>query len=349
MKRIVAVLMLTAMLLTALPLLAGAKQKDLWVDMDYEELWERKNEEEGEIENVGLVEYVIPLCPILGNDMTVLFYTDAFDEFTFERRVAEDYENGPSWEAPVDRQLRYLPSIGYTQYIYSEELNQILNERCVYATDYEYEDDQWGSYSYTVYDQHLPYLRGCIDALGITKEELRAACVRSRENPDYIREKLSMFTDEEFERMKARGELTCNYDQSYLLDALYLPDENKVRELCLLPYGVAVDGKVFEMWRLKYAYEEYGGEPLVQWMLTKKINTPGMKRMIKNAYDSGTGGSTSVFAKNIAALEARVAELDAMEEQAPKAGDRTVLYLLISAAGFAGGVVLLHEMKKRKT
>ncbi|MBQ8398721.1 MAG: hypothetical protein IJX08_02000 [Clostridia bacterium] len=354
MKRIVAVLMLTAMLLTALPLLAGAKQKDLWVDMDYEELWERKNEEEGEIENVGLVEYVIPLCPILGNDMTVLFYTDAFDEFTFERRVAEDYENGPSWEAPVDRQLRYLPSIGYTQYIYSEELNQILNERCVYATDYEYEDDQWGSYSYTVYDQHLPYLRGCIDALGITKEELRAACVRSRENPDYIREKLSMFTDEEFEKMKAQGELTCDYDQSYLLDALYLPDENEVRELCLLPYGVTVDGKIQQMWRLEYddQYEIYGGKTLTEWMMSHKINTPGMKRMLKNANAVADffdwPGEVNLFRKNIAALEARVAELDAMEEQAPKAGDRTVLYLLISAAGFAGGVVLLHEMKKRK-
>lgn len=344
MRRIVAVLMLTAMLLTALPLLVSAKQKDLWVDMDYEELWERKNEKEGAIVDEGVSEEVISSCPFVGSGLTVLFYTDAFDDLTFERLVAEDYENGVPWETPGDRQVCYLPTVGYPyQYIYSEELDRILEERCVYSRVCKDRE-----YTWIEYDQHLPYLRGCIEEFGITKEELRAACVLSRENPDYIREKLSMFTDEEFERMKARGELTCNYDQSYLLDALYLPDENKVRELCLLPYGVAVDGKVFEMWRLKYAYEEYEGEPLIQWMLTKKINTPGMKRMIKNAYDSGTGGSASVFAKNIAALEARVAELDAMEEQAPKAGDRTVLYLLISAAGFAGGVVLLHEMKKRK-
>ncbi|MBQ7847786.1 MAG: hypothetical protein IJ344_05810, partial [Clostridia bacterium] len=133
MKRIVAVLMLTAMLLTAQPLLVGAKQKDLWVDMDYEELWERKNEAEGEIVEEGVAEEVVAFCPFLGSEMTVLFYTDAFDDLTFERRVAEDYENDVPWEIPVDRQVRYLPKVGYPyECIYSEDLDRILEEHCVY-------------------------------------------------------------------------------------------------------------------------------------------------------------------------------------------------------------------------
>ena len=351
-KRLTALVALTLIALLLLPFGVSAKENDLWVDMDYEKLWDRKNEAEGEIRTTGLVDSVIPNCPILGNNMTVLFYTDAFDSLTFERREAEYYENGPSWELPADRQLQYLPSVEYTHYIYSEELNQILNERCIYITDYEYED-QWGSYSSTVYDQHLPYMRGCIEEFGITKEELRAACELSRQNPDMIREKLAMFTDEEFEAMKEQGALSCNYDQSYLLDALYLSDENKVRELCVLPYGMVVDGKIQQMWRLQYndQYEEYAGKSLVEWMLGHKINTPGIKRMLKNANET-TGfdwqGEDSEFKKNIAALEARVAELDAMEENPPQTGDNTALYLLVSGLCLGIGIVTLRFLKRKK-
>ena len=74
-KSAVAIFCLTVLL----SLLSGiaASGQELWQEGSSEELWAKKYEAEGEMVRTGLMEGMIPLCPFMGNDLTVLLYTDA--------------------------------------------------------------------------------------------------------------------------------------------------------------------------------------------------------------------------------------------------------------------------------
>ena len=347
-------LILVVLLVFPFGLLSNA-EKDVFEAMDYEALWARKNAEEGEIAGTGVSEWVIRNSPFLGNDMTVLFYTDAFDGLTFRRVPFEDYENGPAYDRPGQLEELYLLGL------YSEELQEILVEKALHKVDFVDYSVPDEPYSYTAYYQHLPYLRACIEAFGITKEELKEACRLSRSNPDAIRDKVALLSDAEFEMFKGWGLLSSSIDESYLLDALYLPDEDKVRELCLLPYGVAVNGRVLCASDLASDYQAsyYTESQELRWwkafweeVLSFEINTPGMRRFIENAnavahhYDWLTN---QPYRRNIAALEKRVAELDIAEkENPPKTGEHTALYLAVLAVAVAWlfGTAVLYQKKK---
>jgi hypothetical protein len=345
-------LSLTLLVLLTLPLFAfGANgtEQSLWEAKDPEELWERKLAAEGEMIHTGVAEWVIYLCPFMGNDLTVLFYTDAFDDLTFERRIYEnDAENGASWELPCERETLYLPALthGYeegTSYLYSEELSEILDRRCMKIADGER-------------TQMLPYLRGCIEEFGITKEELLAAYELSRTDPDAIREKLSCFTDEEFALLKKRGLLSCAPENDYIVDALYLPDEGQCRELCLYPYATEVDGRLIFCSQLMH-----DDGTLTNWLLERTPTSVGYLRFLQNAvavserYD----WLESDHQLRLGALcgsmvmpmssEMEDDELDFLDDAPPpKTGEGTALYLSVLVAAAAGFLAVSVCFKKKK-
>ncbi|MBQ8911422.1 MAG: hypothetical protein IJY89_02495, partial [Clostridia bacterium] len=142
MKKFLSVTLLIFMLLPLLAMASNGTDTELFSEQDYEELWERKYEAEGEMVHTGVAEWVIYLCPFIGNDLTVLFYTDAFDDLHFERRTFSniDAENGAVWFMPGDRETMYLPALynGYvegTDYLYSDELTAVLDSRCMRIED----------------------------------------------------------------------------------------------------------------------------------------------------------------------------------------------------------------------
>lgn len=364
MKKFLSVTLLIFMLLPLLAMASNGTDTELFKEQDYEELWERKYEAEGEIAQTGVAEWVIYLCPFVGNDLTVLLYTDAFDDLHFERRVFcnAEAENGAAWYVPGDRETMYLPSYyqSYskgTAYMYSDELTAVLDSRCM-----RIEDDGERT-------QILPYLRGCIEEYGITKEELIAAYELSRTDPDAIREKLSIFTDEEFEIMKKRGLLTCVPEREYLIDALYLPDEAQVRDLCLQPFATSVEEEIIFCSHLMH---DKSGE-LTRWLLEKNPSSIGYHRFLQNALqvadrydwlDNGHRHRLAALCGNVVmptSSEEEVEEdpLDREfplggedflndERPAPQTGEHTAVYLCLSVGALSVLCACGLLLRKRK-
>lgn len=315
--------------------------REMWQEQDLEALWAKKYEAEGEMVRTGLMEGMIPLCPFMGNDLTVLLYTDAFDSLTFERRIFENAQapQGAFWQIPCERETLYLPTVyhgyrGGTSYIFSEQLSEILDRRCI-----EIEDGER--------TQVLPYLRGCIEEFDITKEELLAAYELSRSDPDAIREKLSMFTDEEFEQMKSRGLLTCIPENDYIVDALYLPDRDEVTSLCLYPFAALVDGQIVTLADLMH--DQQGA--VAAHLLTSDLQNIGFARFLENAFLAAeefeylqNGAEAQLYSLQNAMLE----PLDDFDDDPPQTGDNTALYLLVSGLCLGIGIVTLRFLKKKK-
>lgn len=347
MKKILSLLLVLLMILPLFAMGASGAEETIFVDAEYEALWDKKYEAEGELVQTGVAEWVIYLCPFMGNDLTVLFYTDAFDGLTFERRLYEhDAENGASWETPCERETLYLPALYHsfgegTSYLYSEELSAVLDERCMKIEDGER-------------TQMLPYLRGCIEEYGITKEELLAAYELSRTNPDVIREKLSLFTDEEFELLKKRGLLSCAPENEYLIDALYLPDERQCRELCLYPYATEVDGRLIFCSQLMH-----DDGTLTNWLLERNPTSIGYLRFLQNAiavsdryewlesdHQLRLGALCGSMVMPMSS-EIEDDEIDFLDdEQPPKTGEDTLFYLLLLVG--AGALAVLPAVVRRK-
>ena len=340
MKKSAVTLLCLTVLLSLLSGIAASGQ-ELWQEGSSEELWAKKYEAEGEMVRTGLMEGMIPLCPFMGNDLTVLLYTDAFDSLTFERRLFENAQapQGAFWQIPCERETLYLPTVyhGYregTSYIFSEQLSEILDRRCI-----EIEDGER--------TQVLPYLRGCIEEFDITKEELLAAYELSRSDPDAIREKLSMFTDEEFEQMKSRGLLTCIPENDYIVDALYLPDRDEVTSLCLYPFAALVDGQIVTLADLMHD----GQGAIAAHLMTSDIQNPGFARFLENAFLAAeefeylqNGAGAQLYSLQNAMLE----PLDDFDDDPPQTGDNTALYLFILVGAAAALALSVRRIKKNE-
>ncbi len=340
MKKSAVTLLCLTVLLSLLSGIAASGQ-ELWQERSSEELWAKKYEAEGEMVRTGLMEGMIPLCPFMGNDLTVLLYTDAFDSLTFERRLFENVQapQGAFWQIPCERETLYLPTVyqgyrGGTSYIFSEQLSEILDRRCIEIKDGER-------------TQVLPYLRGCIEEFGITKEELLAAYALSRSDPDAIREKLSMFTDEEFEQMKSRGLLTCIPENDYIVDALYLPDEADVTALCLYPFAALVDGQIVTLAELMHD----GNGAVAAYLMTSDIQNPGFARFLENAFLAAeefeylqNGAGAQLYSLQNAMLE----PLDDFDDDPPQTGDNTALYLFILVGAAAALALSVRRIKKNE-
>ena len=325
-KRALTALIAAALLLSCLPLSSSAD--DLWVDADVDALWAEKMTSDPKYSS-GIGEALLhdPI-KLAVNDLTVLLYTDAFSHLTFERRT--DFPDECDYICfPEGRSYLLLPCTGQVR-IQSVELEEVL-EPCV--------------------DEHLvqkkPYLRACIEAFGITKDELREACIKSKSDPDSIRDVLSAYTDEEFAYLKERGELKSALDEnSYLLDALYLEDEAEMMALSLEPFAVCVAGKIVKFADVLYDSESrFEGQPVTEWLKNQNLNTRSFKRFLENAEVCGKSYQTEQNR-----LEERIAELKALAyADPPKTGDPTAAYALIFAlaalplAGFG-----VYEWKKRR-
>ena len=164
----------------------------------------------------------------------VLLYTRLAKDLTVERITSADIEEGrypryPS-EAPKTTNggvFAVIPEFSSA------------TEAC-YATGFAENDPQYGR-------RVLPYLRALIKKYDLTKEELRAACKLSRDDPDALRPLFSAFSDEEFLDMKESEALTCRLDETFLLDALFTKDDRDCAALCCMPYNAVLNGKTIRM------------------------------------------------------------------------------------------------------
>ena len=343
-KRALTALIAAALLLSCLPLSSSAD--DLWVDADVDALWEKKIAGDETQWGYTYGEASMYFCHMMGNDLTVLLYTEAFQKLKFERREYNYAmsEDGEWWSVLGDAELIYLPSY-HNSYMYSEELHKVLAQNFSsngIGADYD--------------DFHVPYLRLCIEAFGITKEELKAACQKSYTDPDSIREVLSIFTDEEFESMKKSGELQAVVGNTYtqepvwledhfVFDALYLEDENEMRALCMHYFTTDIAGKTIRV--DSFMYDVAHGTEDYLWLKEQNLSREGFRMFLKNA-KRGLAGAQ--YDEVRAEMEVRFAELEALAyADPPKTGDPTAAYALIftlAALPLAGFGVA--EWKRRR-
>ena len=342
-KRALTALIAAALLLSCLPLSSSAD--DLWVDADVDALWERKLEEhpilhrdeEGEwLFYEPYVRESISLIPFL--------YTKAFQELDFEMRYFKDpeAEDFPYFMGVAsnkgDIEAVCLPYVnrglqGYG-YMYSEKLNQVLLS-CFDLSKGGDPLTEW----------HTPTARACIEAFGITKEELKEACALSRSNPDAIRKILSMFTDEEFERFKREGILESHLDESYVLDALYLSDGEQARALCYEHFMAVVNGRGINMGSVVYVQTT----ARLEWLKTQDLRTKSFRYFLENA-EPIVENLQDEYQFDASIPKVFFTELKALAyADPPKAGDPTAAYALIftlAALPLAGFGV--YEWKRRR-
>ena len=335
MKKLLSILLICLLLLPLFCALSFAESETLWVEMDVEQLWARKLEGTETHGGNGFGENVRDCHFILeSNLLTPLLYTDAFQELEFELRKFDesDRENGADWLYAEDAQYLFLPH-GYLSeykgycYPYSEELQQVLEETCIKN------NDNIGDFLY------IPYLRGCIEAFGITKEELRAACRESRENPDALRQAFADLSDEQFEGWKKSGKLESRLDESFLLDVLYLPDVQDVRGLCMHYFAANVSGTTILV-------DGFLSSTRYEWLKKQDLSDPGFYRFLQNAKNLLGWYYEDLEEEGLA----RIAELEQLATQPPpKAGDHTVAYMVIGllAAAPCGATLAVLSKKRR--
>ena len=338
---------LTLALLLLLPLFSFASFGDgagLWQEADVDALWQQKLEHSGFIGGRGIGENVREEHFIREiNMLTPLLFTDAFKDLTFEVRYAhpDSWEDGPECWIAEDAQFAYpiAGEMGY-RYIYSEELQQILEQYCYkMGADERLEDILY-----------LPFLRGCIEAFGITREELEAACVKSRENPDAARQVLSALSDEEFEIRKLSGKLSSDIDtDSFLMDVLYLPDEQDVRTLLMHHFSTNVNGVT--IWTADFLGNyQLSGVGSDEWLEQQDLSTPFFRKFLENAkrsYESDVKYNPHI--RYPSDTPERLAHFEELANRPPKTGENTAIYALIfTLAVLPLGVFAIGAFKKRK-
>jgi hypothetical protein len=333
---------LTLALLLLLPLFSFASFGDgVWQEADVDDLWQKKKESLGSFEaDDGIVENIYKSVFVEESRLlTPLLFTDAFKSMEFELLPTDEDQLPEGKIFYTYGVFPFVNSLGQEVFLHSEELQQILTEQCIKeeATGFD--------------RKYLPYLRGCIKAFGITKEELKAACVKSRENPDAARGVLSVLSDEQFAFLRDGGHLASHIDtHPYLLDALYLPDEQDVRALLMERFAANVGGKTV---MVDPFLENRGdhGTPDDEWLEQQDLNTPGFRIFLENAklvYEEELRRFPNDPAYPVDTPE-RLAHFEELANRPPKTGEHTGLYALIfTLAVLPLGVFAIGAFKKRR-
>jgi hypothetical protein len=153
----------------------------------------------------------------------------------------------------------------------------------------------------------------------------------SRENPELAREVLPFLSDEEFEFLREKGYLSTDIDtHPYLMDVLYLPDEQDVRSLLMNRFVANVNGMTV---RVTDFLEDYDYYEIVtdEWLEQQDLNTPGFRIFLENAklvYEEELRRFPNDPAYPVDTPE-RLAHFEELANRPPKTGERTGLYALI--------------------
>lgn len=341
MKKFILWMLCTMMLIGALcPVYSFAKEDDL------DALWKER-------EKADAVEFAEPQRDSeestykqafrrAADNIGVLLYTRAAKDWTVKRVYLDEnvwYEKDYYFTECTPRTISRHPE-GYeaTTYMYVPELLPVL-AKC-YAS-YEGEENVYG---YKI----LPALRAAINEYRLTKEEIVKACEASRKDPDAVRSFFSDFSDEEFEKMKAEGELSFDLDRSWLLDALFVKNDEDCALLCITPLATVVDGVLVRQSYLYY--QEYTPEMLSSASLSR-LEIKSFEALLRNAKNyvphSDNYDPIDDREKTLAYLDRFDAVLNAAT---PQTGEHTNLYVVsgVSALALAVAIVIYLCIPDRK-
>ena len=161
-----------------------------------------------------------------GAGLTVLLYTDAAKEWTFDIIEADGYDNGDHFDTLTGGESWFHGWLSW--FMTSPEIDAAIQTKDI---------DEWRP-NRLEYNSHL---RKCIQYFGITKEELKEANRKMQEEPDSIRTLFPFLTDDQFEYARQENGLFC-YEPlaDFMIEALYLEDDEAANNLLCEPYAVYV-------------------------------------------------------------------------------------------------------------
>ncbi|MBE6543523.1 MAG: hypothetical protein E7675_03915 [Ruminococcaceae bacterium] len=253
-------------------------------------------------------------------DLTVLLYTDAIDDMTFE--VYRAYETGDYVWSGFDSLF-----MSHMLFIVSPEI-EAATDSC--RADF-----------YRNWEAKSP-LRACLDYFDISKEELIAANEKMQEDPDCIREYLNMLSDEEFESVRNSNGLFCREPlEDFMIEALYLEEDEMANNLLAMPYSVYVkefDSMVTVVCMYEYYHSFFYLDPSEYYDLD--LTSDFMGDFINILYHSGDIDETN-YEVSLILKDARAKQL------AVETGEE-LIFIPLAVVSFAGAVAIVSHNKRKR-
>ena len=131
---------------------------------------------------------------VKGAGLTVLLYTDAAKEWTFDILEADVYDNGDHFDSLTGGESWFHGWVSW--FMTSPEIDAAIQTKDM---------NEWRP-NRLEYNSHL---RKCVQYFGITKEELKEANRKMQEEPDSIRTLFPFLTDDQFEDARKENGLFC--------------------------------------------------------------------------------------------------------------------------------------------
>ncbi len=252
-----------------------------------------------------------------GVELTVLLYTDDAEEWTFDILEAAGDENADHFDFLTGGESWFHGWLSW--FMTSPEIDAAIQTTHI---------DEWRPDRHE-YNSHL---RKCVQYFGITKEELKEANRKMQEEPDSIRDLFPFLSDSKFESARKENGLFCDEPLAdFMIEALYLEDDEAANNLLCEPYAVYVKDLDCAVTLKMY----YDGGLVLSDLLAADLTSDWMGRFLELKCNNKT-----VASKIVAAREAQL--------QAKPAGDASVTSVLVLALAVPTLGALVWVRKKRK-
>ncbi len=340
---------------------SSAKEDTVWEDADTKMIWKQKIEYVTHakmedhtfldlgcmIQNARLYDYFHPYGIF---SLYPLLYTDTAKSLTFEIKKATfaEQEGGMiGWFEAVF----LFPS--YTDQKKEEQEILCVKEFYEFIQEYSFKElcfNETESKEIRDSQDRIPAFRAIIEKFGISREELRMACRRMRENPEFIRQNIEI-SDEDWINKFAPEKQSFGIAEEWQYEAIYLEDEKKMQELLAIPTAAVVDGKVVSIYGLTNPQHKTDMPMQIKTLeelVTKDLTEPSFRLFysyLKRCVDAGLYAEPVFHGLTGAEMIAALEDAGALP---PETGDNTPIFLTLTALSVLGLCALAVTVGRKK-
>ena len=198
-----------------------------------------------------------------------------------------------------------------------------------------------------IFEEHpnVPKLYAIIQAFGISKEELKNAQKVFTEQPEKIRKVLPDMTDEQFASLvRNNPHLERKQIENFMVEALFLGDEEEILRVLTTPWSVRVDGKNIMFGDI------ISGKLTAQDLTKMNIRTRDFLRFVEYCKDKIQNGALDLYwCEDPEIPKKALEELSAyLEINPPETGDNTLVLLTVTALSVLGICALAVTVGRKK-
>ncbi len=336
-----------------------AKEDAVWENADIQMLWKQKIEY---VTHAKIVDHTfLDLGDMISFDrfydffhpyglfsLYPLLYTDTAKNLTFEiKKENLETTNERGWFEAIF----LFPC--YTDYKTEEQEILCVKEFYEFVQKESFKEiffyDRRSQVVKSAQDR-IPAFRAIIEEFGISREELRTACYRMRENPEFVRQYIEI-SDEDWKNKFAPDKQSFGIAEEWQYDAIYLEDEKKMQELLVILTAAVVDGKVVSIYGLtnpSYETDMPMQIKTLEELVTKDLTEPSFRLFysyLKRSVDAGLYAKPVFHGLTGAEMIAALENAGALP---PETGDNTPVLLTVTAVSVLGLCALAVAVGRRK-